>query len=1100
MIHQHRSFGRDIPAPATGRIAHRRPCGPAGVFIRCAAVLLLLVAVVFAQDKTSTVSDALRDSDANHIPDRLNDLFTFSGVLTSDPLLLGRDSSLANFQDTTGGIVLFTQGTTLLPGTFKKGDAVLVRGRLTQHNGMEQLTLAEIQRLGVGTLPAPREALAADLKSERYSGQLVRLAGELEVPSDLIDQKRGLLLKDRSGAIEVLISDRFFKQVEFVDRLMKGGAVEIIGIASQYKKEPPYNTGYRLVPREPQDFLFPRLVPYRTVLIAGSVTILLAVTLYLWLLRRRAEQRAEQLARVTEDFQRSEAALLQSEERFRHLVEQAADAIFVVDLDGKIVDVNQRACDSLGFAREELLKLSLAEVEVSFTPERFAEFRQRMVPGLPITIDGEHRRKDGYSFPIEGRVAVIEAGGKQYLLLLVRDVTERKRFEAELAQARDAALESARLKSEFLANVSHEVRTPLNGIIGMTCLLMDTRLTPQQHNFVETARLSADSLLNILNDILDFSKIEAGKLSFEVLDFDLVSAVEGTVELLAERAQSKGIELAHVIHRDVPTLVRGDPGRLRQVLTNLLGNAIKFTEKGEVLVRVTKQRDADTQVVLHFSVTDTGVGVPETARAHIFDAFSQADSSTSRKFGGTGLGLAISKQLVQMMGGEIGLESKPGKGSTFWFTANLEKQKPATDFILKTVAQKFPALRVLVVDDNATNRNILHYLLASWGLRIDTAAHGTEALDRLRRAAASGLAYDLVILDMQMPGMDGLTLARKIKSAPAIAGARMVLLTSLIYQFDAEELHAAGIAACLFKPVKQTQLLQCLTDVMTGSAAATAPAPAPKVRTAEPEAASPAAMPRPIHILLAEDNTMNQKVAIGLLEKLGHRAEAVASGSEVLKAMRLVPYDIIFMDCQIPELDGYDTTREIRRREAAKRDSSGRRTYIIAMTASAWPGARAKCLDAGMDDYIAKPVRLADLEATLQRALENIRPASGNAAAPTATAILDTEALATLRELRQSNQPDPVAELIDLFLRDTPARLQEMRSAIANQDAAGLESAAHNLNGCASNLGAKQLAELCQRLEEQAQTSALDGAAAMLVQVEQEFANARSALELEKTR
>lgn len=409
-------------------------------------------------------------------------------------------------------------------------------------------------------------------------------------------------------------------------------------------------------------------------------------------------------------------------------------------------------------------------------------------------------------------------------------------------------------------------------------------------------------------------------------------------------------------------------------------------------------------------------------------------------------------------------------------------------------------MRVLVVDDNATNRNILHYLLASWGLRLDSAANGAEALDRLRRAAASSLAYDLVILDMQMPGMDGLTLARKIKSDPTIASARMVLLTSLIYQFDAEELQAAGIAVCLFKPVKQTQLLQCLTSAMAAPVAPAAPAPAAKVHAVEPEPASPRTPPKTIHILLAEDNTMNQKVALGLLEKLGHRAEAVASGSEVLKAMRLVPYDVIFMDCQIPELDGYDTTREIRRREAANKDGPPRRSYIIAMTASAWPGAREKCLAAGMDDYIAKPVHLADLEATLQRALENIRPAAGGGAAPVQTAILDTEALATLRELRQSNKPDPVAELIDLFLRGTPARLQEMKDAIAKQDAAGLESAAHNLSGCASNLGAKQLADLCQRLEEQAQTGPLNGAAAMLVQIEQEFANARRALELEKTR
>lgn len=1061
------------------------------------AALLAAPVLLGADDK---VIDALRDRDGNFIPDRLGEAFTFTGVLTSEPLLVGRQDSLVTFQDDTGGMLLFNPGSSFLPGGLKRGDAVQVRGRLMQLNGLETLQLAEIQRLGVGTVPAPKEVLAADLNSERYSGQLVRVVGELEVPADFQQTRRGARVKDRSGAIEVLISERFFEDARFLRRLARAGPVEILGVASQHKREPPYDAGYRLVPRDTTDFVFPQRVARRTWIVAAGALFLGTVTVCLWVLRRRAERRAADAARLAEELRRSEAALQQSEERVRHLVEQAADAIFVVGLDGAIADVNQRACDSLGYSREELLTRSIRDIEPTATPERFADLLERLRPGAPVALEGEHRRQDGTSFPIEQRVALIEAGGKHYLLAIARDITERKRFEAELAQARDAALESARLKSEFLANVSHEVRTPLNGIIGMSCLLLDTPLTPQQRNFVETVRLSADSLLNILNDILDHAKIEAGKLTFEVLDFDLVSAVEGAVELLAERAQSKGIELAHLIHRDAPASVRGDPGRLRQVLTNLVSNAIKFTEKGEVLVRVTKQSDTNNHVVLHFAVSDTGIGVAEAARAHIFEAFRQADSSTSRKYGGTGLGLAISKQLVQMMGGEIGFESTPGKGSTFWFTARLEKQKPGTDFLKKAAAQGLPDARALVVDDNATSRNILHYLLTAWGVRIDSAAGGAEALPRLRQAAAAGRPFELVILDLQMPGMDGLTLARKIRSDPALAASRIVLLTSLIDEFSAQDLQAAGIAACLFKPVKQTQLLQCLRSVLSEAQPANhAIVPEPHPRRSKPGPTAETAPLQPIHILLAEDNTMNQRVALGLLEKLGHRAEAVATGPEVLKALQLVPYQIVFMDCQLPEMDGYETAREIRRREAARNCPPASRCHIVAMTAAVWPGTREKCLAAGMDDYITKPVHLADLQAVLERVQARWQSEPPPGSTPPA-ALLDAQALDTLRSLRQADKPDPLTELIDLFVRDAPIRFEEMRQAIQNRDPAALEAAAHNLGGCAHHLGATSMAMLCKRLEARGQAGAIDGAVDLLAEAEAEFVNVRRALEVEKTR
>lgn len=1104
-----RSPGRPVshlPALAP-RPFHRLPVGtrarPLAVASRVwrSAVLLVILAsrvasLQAAEEPTETVADVLRDLDGDFVPDRLGEIVSLSGVLTSDPLLIGRDAGLVNFQDRTGGLVLYTQGTTLLPGGLRRGDAVLARGRLGQYNGMEQLVLSNIVRLGVGTLPAPREALAADLNSERYSGQLVRVVGELVVPPDWLNHRRGLQLKDRSGAIEVLVSDRFFSDHAFVVRLLQGGPAELVGIASQYKREPPFDAGYRLVPRDTADFVFSRRFAYRSALVGLGVLVLASFTVYLWVLRRKAEQRAEALSRVTEELRRSEAALQQSEERFRHLVEQAADAIFVVDLAGAIVDANQRACDSLGYTREELLALRLDQIEAAATPERLADLPQRLVPGQPLTLDAEHRRKDGSSFPVEERVTLIEAGGKQYLLALVRDVTDRKRFESELAGARDAALESARLKSEFLANVSHEVRTPLNGIIGMTCLLLDTRLTPQQRNFVETVRLSADALLNILNDILDYSKIEAGKLTFETLDFDLVGAVEGTVELLAERAQSKGIELAQVIQHDVPTQLRGDPGRLRQVLTNLVGNAIKFTEKGEVVVRVSRRSETEAHATLLFTVTDTGIGVPEPARDNIFDAFSQADSSTSRRYGGTGLGLAISRQLVQMMGGEVGFESTPGKGSTFWFTVQLAKQRPGTDFLSKAAARRLPPVRALVVDDNATSRSILQYLLQCWGVQLDSASSGAEALELLRKAAAAHVAYDVLLIDLDMPGMDGLTLARRIQADPTLGPARLILLTPLVCRLEAHDLQEAGITACLFKPVKQSQLLHSLTSVVQEPPATR---PAESVRERDLPPALPElhlAARRSIHILLAEDNTMNQRVAIGLLEKLGYRAEAVATGPEALKAVDLVPYEVIFMDCQLPKLDGFETVRELRRRHAAR---PGRpRPYIIAMTATASPDAREQCLQAGMDDYIAKPIRLPDLDAAMRRALARLRAGNDASAALEPDRLLDPEPIAALRSLRRPNQPDPLAELIDLFLNDATLRLREMRQALETHAADVLERGAHNLAGCASNLGARRFVWLCQQLEARAQNGTTDGAATLLADIEAEFERLRAALERER--
>ena len=766
---------------------------------------------------------------------------------------------------------------------------------------------------------------------------------------------------------------------------------------------------------------------------------------------QREEGRYEFSAFVEDITERKRAGELQG--LVASIVESSDEAIVGLDPDLVVMSWNAGAERLYGYPADE----AVGRPVEFLLPSRGLDPKQgvlgRVAAGHRVTgYETQVRTRDGRVIPVSLAASPIldPAGAVVGISSIAHDITDRRQIQEALATARDQALEASRLKSQFLATMSHEIRTPMNGVIGLTGLLLDTELDPLQQQYADGIRNAGEALLSIINDILDFSKIEAGKLELETVDFDLPQLVEEVAELVSEPARHKGVEVLASCDPELPGGVSGDANRIRQVLLNLASNAVKFTAEGEVFVAARCHVDGDGLVV-RFEVTDTGIGVSAEQRDRLFEPFSQADASTTRRFGGTGLGLAISRQLVDAMGGEIGLDSEVGRGSTFWFTVPLEPQPEMTS--PQRITESLHGLNVVVVDDNQTNRLILNQQLTAWGLRPEAVPDGPTGLQRLHEAASEGTPFRLAILDLHMPGMDGLELAGRMAADPALAGIPIILLTSG-GDVDAEEARRLDIMARLTKPVRQSYLYNCLLRIASGPLEA--PAHAARI---VPQAAPGGRGP----VLVAEDNDINQMVALGILAKLGYAADVAVDGARAVEAASGGRYAAILMDCHMPEMDGYQATAEIRSREGAERH-----TPIIAMTAGVLTEDRERALAAGMDDYVTKPVSTEELEAVLLRWIgqDSAGPEATEWTGPDrrAAPLLDQDRLAVLRGLGPPDGGGLLPRLVETFLAGAPATLAALRAA-ATGDAPALTEGAHRLKGAAANLGATRLAGICAELE-----------------------------------
>jgi PAS domain S-box-containing protein len=773
----------------------------------------------------------------------------------------------------------------------------------------------------------------------------------------------------------------------------------------------------------------------------------------------------------------AELALAAQQRFLRQVLDTIPNFVFAKDRDGRYTLANRAVAEAYGVTVDQLVGMTDAD----FNPnaDEVAAFRRDDLRVM-ASMDEQHIQEEPITnaagvtrwFQTVKRPIQSVDGDATLLLGVATDITLRRQAQAAAQAARQAAEAASQAKSEFLANMSHEIRTPMNGVLGMLELALDTELDATQREYVEVAHASAEALLTVINDILDFSKIEAGKLELDPQPFDVTASVADTLAALAVRANKKSLELTLDIDTAVPATLVGDIGRLRQVLINLVGNAIKFTAQGEIGVYVAVEDLTEHEAVLHVAVRDTGIGIPADKRAAVFEAFAQADSSTTREFGGTGLGLAISSRLVAAMGGLIWLESTEGAGSTFHFTARLGLPEAGAEGVSRVAAGTATSLRdvrVLAVDDNATNRRILEQMLRGWTMQPTVVESGDAALAAMTRAADDGAPFAIVLVDARMPAMDGFALCERIAADARLRSVAIMMLSSADQRGDIARCRELGIAVYVTKPVRQAHLRHAiLTSLGTAAPVRSAPpTPAAQQPTGEPS----------LRILMAEDNAVNQMFAVGLLEKRGHRVTVVDNGQLALDALARGEYDLVLMDVQMPVLGGLDATRLIRERERA----GARHTPIVAMTARAMSGDRERCLEAGMDDYVSKPIRSEELFRTIQR----VAGTTVSASTP-----VDVDGLLALL----GGDEELLAELIVLFAADAPERLAAARGGLVRGDAAAVQEAAHALVGAAGNLRATAVHDAALQVERLGRAGDLAGAGEALAVLARALDDALAAL------